>query len=172
MQSTNLASDPTAPNLVAGLGLQRFHLLVARAIQRSGVSYKRQRRACEVISTVLPATISGNPDQHAQEIAAHCLQATKPVYQKPRKKKKKNIRPQRHPAFHRRDTLVVALLREAAIVHLREHYGLHFRAISKRLSLRGPDFARCVYSRACRRREKLIQPPVTDTEHEVPTPGN
>ena len=55
-----------------------FELLIIRAIQRSGVSYRRQRLACATIPQFLPKTNHPGNDRQAREVAIACLMATGP----------------------------------------------------------------------------------------------
>ncbi len=74
-----------------------FRFLVVRAIQRSGVSYRAQRRACDVIKHFLPETYEADLDHQARELAARCLRDTKPVYGRPAKRPGRRHRVRERP---------------------------------------------------------------------------
>lgn len=57
-----------------------FRFLVIRAIQRAGLSYRRQRLACDVIDAHLPGAIGNDAERQAKEVAAACIAATTPKY--------------------------------------------------------------------------------------------
>ena len=144
-----------------------FEFLVIRAIQRAGVSYRRQQYACAFIPLLFPRTFRPDLLRQAQEIAQRCLLATRrfpcrahPDLQSqiPNLKLHSTLNSQPSTSHE------VARNREAAVLHLREHLNMRFREISSRLDLRSPDRARTLYARACRRRRQAVEPSAINSQ--------